>query len=232
MAEVIKPHLRDFLLFVGVIIFVIIGTIFMFSRNNSNNKSTKIENSEKIETTKSSEPVNTANQKYNTAPEMKINPDKKYFADIKTNTGDIEVELFAKENPITVNNFVFLSKEKFYDGTIFHRIVKNFMIQGGDPIGTGTGGPGYKFNDEKITRDYKRGIMAMANSGPNTNGSQFFIMLKDTPLPKNYVIFGTVVKGIETVDKIAETETVDNGYGEQSKPTKEIKIETIGIREQ
>jgi len=105
------------------------------------------------------------------------------------------------------------------------------MIQGGDPKGDGTGGPGYRFADEKITRDYKRGIIAMANSGPNTNGSQFFIMHKDTDLPKNYVIFGQVVKGIEVIDKIAETQTVDNGLGEQSKPTKEIKIEKITIKE-
>ncbi|OIO15743.1 peptidylprolyl isomerase [Candidatus Gottesmanbacteria bacterium CG11_big_fil_rev_8_21_14_0_20_37_11] len=162
---------------------------------------------------------------------MEIDINRKYTADIITSLGEIQIELFSKETPVTVNNFIFLSKQGFYDNTIFHRIIKDFMIQGGDPKGDGTGGPGYRFADEKITRDYKRGIIAMANSGPNTNGSQFFIMHKDTDLPKNYVIFGQVVKGIEVIDKIAETQTVDNGLGEQSKPTKEIKIEKITIKE-
>ncbi|MBI3954827.1 peptidylprolyl isomerase, partial [Candidatus Gottesmanbacteria bacterium] len=106
-----------------------------------------------------------------------------------------------------------------------------FMIQGGDPQGNGSGGPGYKLNDEKITRDYKRGILAMANSGPNTNGSQFFIMHQDYELPKNYVIFGQVVKGIEVVDVIANIQTVDNGYKEESKPTEKVTIDKITVTE-
>lgn len=148
-----------------------------------------------------------------------------------TDKGKVRIELFNAEDPVTVNNFVYLAKEGFYDGTVFHRIVKDFMIQGGDPKGDGTGGPGYKFNDEKITRDYTKGIIAMANSGPNTNGSQFFIMLKDTPLPKNYVIFGKVVDGPEVVDKIGQSETIDNGSGEKSKPVQLTKIEKVTIEE-
>jgi cyclophilin family peptidyl-prolyl cis-trans isomerase len=221
-----NPHLKNFALYVLLIFGIIIGTIYMFSsKPKTENRSAVPTLQQQI--TNMPQPQG----KYKSVPEMKIDENKKYTADIVTNMGNIEVELFSKEAPITVNNFVFLSKDGFYNGTIFHRIVKDFMIQGGDPLGTGMGGPGYKFPDEKITRDYKRGIVAMANSGPDTNGSQFFIMLKDTPLPKNYVIFGYVTKGMETVDKIAQIPAVDNGYGEQSKPTKEAKIEKITILE-
>ena len=130
---------------------------------------------------------------------------------IKTNKGEITVELFADDAPKTVENFVSLVKKGFYDGVIFHRVIKGFMIQGGDPTGTGMGGPGYKFEDElnpeaeSYKRGYLRGTLAMANSGPNTNGSQFFIMHKDYPLPNSYSIFGRVIEGLETVDAIAES---------------------------
>lgn len=165
---------------------------------------------------------------------------QKTFATIKTTLGDIKVELFADKTPITVANFVGLAtgtkewtdpttnkkmiNKPLYDGVIFHRVIKDFMIQGGDPLGMGYGGPGYKFNDEPFTGDYTRGTLAMANSGPNTNGSQFFIMHKDMGLPKNYVIFGKVVSGIEVVDKIAESETNSN-----DKPLKDIVINTITV---
>lgn len=162
---------------------------------------------------------------------MIIDQTKKYQAQIKTSKGDIKIDLFAADTPIAVNNFVSLSNDNFYNGTVFHRVVKDFMIQGGDPKGDGTGGPGYMFNDEKITRDYKKGIVAMANSGPNTNGSQFFIMHRDFDLPKNYVIFGQVVEGMDVVDKIALGETVDNGQGEKSKPVEPASVETVTISE-
>lgn len=119
-----------------------------------------------------------------------------------TDKGVIEIELFGSEAPLTVSNFISLSNDGFYNGLTFHRREEGFVIQGGDPVGNGTGGPGYKFRDEPVTRDYERGIVAMANSGPNTNGSQFFIMLADTPLPKNYTIFGKVTSGLEVVDQI------------------------------
>ena len=169
--------------------------------------------------------------KYSTMPEMTIDPSKNYSAEITTNFGNFTINFFPKETPKTVNNFVFLSREGFYDGVVFHRIVKDFMIQGGDPSGNGTGGPGYKFDDEPITRDYKKGTVAMANSGPDTNGSQFFIVHKDTDLPKSYVIFGEVTKGMETIDKIANVEVEDNGMGEMSKPKQKVTIEKVTISE-
>lgn len=167
---------------------------------------------------------------YTVAPEMVIDAAKKYTATLKTGAGDIVVELNAKEVPITVNNFVFLAREKFYDGTIFHRTIPDFMIQGGDPNGTGMGGPGYKFADEPFSGTYTRGTVAMANSGPNTNGSQFFIMHQDSPLPPNYVIFGKVLSGLEAVDQIANAPTKPGGEG--SSPVTPVKIQTVEITEQ
>lgn len=122
-------------------------------------------------------------------------------AHIATEYGDIVFEFFA-DAPIASSNFIALANKKFYDGLTFHRREEGFVIQGGDPRGDGTGGPGYQFVDETVARDYKRGTVAMANSGPNTNGSQFFIMISDYPLPKQYTIFGQVVEGIEVIDKI------------------------------
>lgn len=152
------------------------------------------------------------------------------FATISTDQGDIKVELDTDKTPNTVANFVLLARKNFYEGTKFHRIVKDFMIQAGDPNSKdadpsddGTGGPGYTFADEPISGDYTRGVVAMANSGKNTNGSQFFIVQKDTQLPKNYVIFGHVVGGMEVVDKIADTPVQDNGRGEASQP-KEVRV--------
>lgn len=121
---------------------------------------------------------------------------------ITTNKGKIEFEIYP-ESPKAASNFIFLARDGFYNNTTFHRVVKDFVIQGGDPSGNGTGGPGYKFADELVTKPYNRGIVAMANAGPNTNGSQFFIMLADRPeLPPNYTIFGFVLKGMEVVDNI------------------------------
>jgi len=131
-----------------------------------------------------------------------------YFITLKTTLGDIQFETYEKDAPKTALNFVTLAKRGFYDRVIFHRVIPGFMIQGGDPTGTGMGGPGYKFDDEldpatpSYKAGYKRGVVAMANAGPNTNGSQFFIMLADYPLPNNYTIFGKVTKGQEVVDKI------------------------------
>lgn len=170
-------------------------------------------------------------KQYDNPPAMAIDENKTYTAVMETTKGKMTFELFVKETPITVNNFVFLSREGFYNGTKFHRIMSGFMIQGGDPKGDGTGGPGYKFDDEPITRDYKRGILAMANSGANTNGSQFFIMHKDYPLSKKYVIFGELTSGLDVLDAIADTQVVDNGMGELSKPTENILINSISIEE-
>lgn len=122
---------------------------------------------------------------------------------ITTEKGDIVFELFGTEAPLTVSNFVWLTRHDFYNGLTFHRVEPGFVIQGGDPNGNGTGGPGYQFADEKVTRDYDEGIVAMANSGANTNGSQFFIMLADhATLPKKYTIFGKVISGLDVVHQI------------------------------
>ncbi|MCL5017164.1 MAG: peptidylprolyl isomerase [Patescibacteria group bacterium] len=130
-----------------------------------------------------------------------------------------------------MNNFVYLAKNNFYNGTIFHRVVKGFMIQGGDPTGTGMGGPGYEFNDEKFSGEYTRGTVAMANAGPNTNGSQFFIMQGDVPLSHDYVIFGKVISGMDVVDKIANAKVVYNSSGELSKPVSPVVVSSVEISE-
>lgn len=149
---------------------------------------------------------------------------------IETNKGKIVFETYDMDAPNTVANFVKLAKQGFYDNIIFHRVIKDFMIQGGDPTGTGRGGPGYSFADEldSTTESYKigyvRGTVAMANAGPNTNGSQFFIMHKDTPLPHSYTIFGKVVEGMDVVDAIANT-SVDEG----DKPLSDIIMKKVTV---
>lgn len=175
-------------------------------------------------------------KKYSAPPAQTIDLKKTYTATITTDKGSMTIKLFAADTPVTVNNFVFLAREGFYNTTIFHRIIKGFMIQGGDPLGTGMGGPGYKFADEPITRQYARGVVAMANSGPNTNGSQFFIMHADYPLPKNYVIFGAIdptdTASLATLDAIAAAPVTDNGTGEISKPVTPTVLQSIHIKEE
>lgn len=172
-------------------------------------------------------------KQYGAPPAMAIDQNKTYTALIKTNQGDITVALNAKDAPVTVNNFVFLAREKFYDGVIFHRVIPGFMIQGGDPTGTGTGGPGYKFPDEPVMAKYEVGSIAMANSGPNTNGSQFFICegAQCTSLPANYNHFGKVTAGQDVVTKIANVPRTTGGDGAQSKPVTPVVINTIEITE-
>jgi len=144
---------------------------------------------------------------------MIIDPTKSYIAVVQTTKGAFTIELLPKAAPKTVNNFVFLAREGFYDGLTFHRVLPNFVAQGGDPKGDGTGGPGYTFEDEPVTMDYTEGTVAMANAGPNTNGSQFFICLQDLPaLPKNYTIFGRVVSGMDVVKSL---QLIDPSRGER-----------------
>ena len=146
-------------------------------------------------------------RQYPTPPTMKIDPKKKYTAILHTELGDITILLFAEKTPKTVNNFVFLAREGFYDGTIFHRVIKNFMVQGGDPTGTGRGGPGYRFADEfdPTLKHNQPGILSMANAGPGTNGSQFFITHVPTPwLDRKHSVFGCVTKGMDVVNSIPE----------------------------
>ena len=142
-------------------------------------------------------------KRYSSPPNMQIEMNRTYHVVIKTNKGDIHLRLYPAEASQTVNNFFALARDGYYDGVTFHRVVPNFVIQGGDPTGTGSGGPGYKFNDEPFKRPYKTGTVAMANAGPNTNGSQFFICLEDQPgLPPNYTIFGDTVSGMDVVRNI------------------------------
>ena len=168
------------------------------------------------------------------APLMAIDPNKQYSAIIATNVGEMKAQLFPKDAPNTVNNFVFLAREGFYDGVPFHRIISGFMVQTGDPTGSGRGGPGYRFNDElPREREYERGVLAMANAGPNTQGSQFFICHQDLKgrLPKNYSIFGKVTEGLDTLDKIASTPVRPGPSGEASSPTQEVRITSVTISE-
>jgi len=164
-------------------------------------------------------------KKYSSPPELTIDLDRSYGATLHTSLGDITVEFFPADAPQTVNSFLFLASAGFYDGVIFHRIVPGFVIQGGDPTGTGKGGPGYQFRDELDTpHQYRRGMVAMANAGPNTNGSQFFVCLGDLGLPKAYTIFGRVTAGIEVVDAIAALPT-----GAQDRPHDPPTINRVDI---
>jgi len=144
-----------------------------------------------------------AAKRYSGPPAMQIETNRTYHAIVKTNKGDIQLQLNPAEAPLTVNNFVALARDGYYNGVTFHRVVPRFVIQGGDPTGSGSGGPGYKFQDEPVRRPYKAGTVAMANAGPNTNGSQFFICLEDQPnLPPNYTIFGDTTSGMDVVRDI------------------------------
>ena len=147
-------------------------------------------------------------------------------ATIRTTKGDIDVDIFTEGAPKAATNFLDLAEKGFYDGVIFHRVVPGFVIQGGDPTGTGRGGPGYTFPDEPFHGDYQRGTLAMANAGPNTNGSQFFICLEDLSgrLPKNYTIFGQVTKGLDVVDAIAAGPT-----GANDRPHEPVSMTTVVV---
>lgn len=172
-------------------------------------------------------------QQWSKPPEMQIDGSKTYTAKVETNKGDFTIQLLPSEAPLAVNNFVCLAKAGFFDNTPIHRIVAGFVIQGGDPTGTGRGGPGYKFNDEPISLDYEKGTVAMANAGPNTNGSQFFVVLDDLrgKLGKNYTIFGKVSDGIDSVDTLGRVPTKVGSSGEKSTPAEPVTIEKVTITE-
>jgi peptidyl-prolyl cis-trans isomerase B (cyclophilin B) len=151
-------------------------------------------------------------QQWSAAPEMQIDTDRHYRVTMETNKGTIELELYPEHAPITVNNFVFLAGEGFYDGVAFHRVIDNFVVQGGDPTGTGRGGPGYRFEDETRGNPLKHEskVISMANAGPNTNGSQFFITHSPQPhLDGKHTVFGKVTAGIDVVDTIVAGDTMD-----------------------
>ena len=155
---------------------------------------------------------------------------KTYTAVVTTNKGVITIKLLPKVAPIAVQSFIFLAQHHYFDGVRFHRVMPRFVIQGGDPTGTGLCGPGYQFRDEKVTLPYTRGTVAMANAGPNTNGSQFFIVLGDnTGLPPNYTIFGQVTGGMDAVDRIAHVPLGPSPGGEVSKPLVKVYMKSVRI---
>jgi peptidylprolyl isomerase len=167
-------------------------------------------------------------QKFDAAPEMFIDPEKTYTATMVTSKGTLEILLDPHAAPATVNSFVFLARWHYYDGIVFHRIIPGFVLQGGDPTGSGAGGPGYRFNDElpKAGR-YEVGSLAMANAGPNTNGSQFFVISgpDGVRLPPLYALFGKVVKGLDVVATINDIGTPSG------KPREDVVIESVTISE-
>lgn len=173
---------------------------------------------------------------WNQPPAMQIDTKKNYTAEFNTSLGTFKVELMAAESPNTVNNFVFLARQCFYNNVIFHRIIKTFMIQSGDPTGKGSGSAGYRFDDElPVKHSYDVGMVAMANAGPNTNGSQFFICTgldaRSLDYYPNYTQFGRVVEGMDIVQKIASVEVGMSATGEMSKPVDPPYIKTIVITE-
>ena len=163
---------------------------------------------------------------YSSPPALTIDPKKKYTATIETTAGAMTAEFFPGDAPNTVNNFVFLAREGYYEDVIFHRVIPGFMIQGGDPTGSGSGGPGYKFKDETVSKKYTRGTLAMANAGKDTNGSQFFIMHADYALPPSYTIFGQLTSGEDVLDTIATAPK-----GAQDRPKEPVKMTKVTISE-
>lgn len=210
------------LIIVVIIVAAIVGLWFVFDRQASVDSYGSPD----------SAPVST------TSPAVTTNSSIKnlmHTVTIETNKGKIIIETYDADAPKTVDNFITLANKGFYDGIIFHRVIKDFMIQGGDPTGTGMGGPGYKFADEldpstqSYQKGYVRGTVAMANAGPNTNGSQFFIMHKDVALPHNYTIFGTVVSGMDVVDAIAAVETDGNPPYGGNKPLSPVTMTKVTV---
>lgn len=201
---------KNILIVVVLTVVLLLGGYFLFNNNTDQN------NMKSSDQSKSGDKL----------PFKMIDDSKQYKAVMETTAGTITLELNAKMTPITVSNFVSLANKGFYKDVIFHRVIKGFMIQGGDPTGTGSGDPGYKFDDEPFEGEYTRGTLAMANAGPDTNGSQFFIMHKDNPLPPDYTIFGRVIEGMEVVDKIAEAPV---SGPENSTPVTLVKIKSVKI---
>ena len=238
MAEPTTRHNER--LYWAVLLIVAVGTS-MYITSFANKVTKEMDEALSISRLSSSAQMmgNEATQK--AVPGLSENTNKIMHATLTTNLGAFTVEFYPDAAPNTVANFIKLAKSGFYDGTRFHRVIKGFMIQGGDPLSKdtanqarwGTGDPGYKFDDEIDSKaepyltGYKRGVLAMANSGPNTNGSQFFVMHADTGLPPNYTIFGKVTSGMDTVDKIATVATT--GYP-SDRPLTDVVLEKVVVQ--
>lgn len=198
---------------ITIIVFLLASFYIIFSKPSKNNEASN-------------------NQTSNTQTNVSNIKNMSHVVTIKTNMGEIRFATYDADAPKTVNNFITLAQKGFYDGLIFHRVIDGFMIQGGDPTGTGAGGPGYKFEDElnpetdSYKEGYRKGVVAMANAGPNTNGSQFFIMVADYPLPHNYSIFGKVISGQDVADVIAKVKT-----GPNDRPVSPVVMEKVTVSE-
>ena len=166
------------------------------------------------------------NDSYDAPPTARLDASKTWVAKVETTEGEFDIELLPEAGPIAAANFRFLVDEEFYDGVRFHRVLKGFVVQAGDPLGDGTGGPGYEIEDDPVKQPYRRGVVAMANAGPDTGGSQFFIVLSDeVNLPPAYAIFGQVdEEGMEVVDRIAEVKVEQGPNGEPSLPVDVVRI--------
>jgi len=212
-----------------LVILVIVLTIFAISKKNKVDETTKINIPTNVVENTAEQKIPEATTSNNLEEtNMNIDVNINYTANIVTSMGTVKVDLFEKETPATVNNFITLAKKGFYDGLIFHRVIPDFMIQGGDPTGTGSGDPGYKFADEITGKPIVKGTLAMANSGPNTNGSQFFIVTAtETPWLNNlHTNFGQVIEGQDIVDAISMVKKDSS-----DKPITPITIEKIEIVE-
>jgi cyclophilin family peptidyl-prolyl cis-trans isomerase len=213
-------------------------TTSVYSSTTSKSTITSVPSTSSPSTTKPPTTTSSSQSKLSwpSPPAMQIDTAKTYVATVETSLGSFKIQFFTRDSPVTVNNFIFLARQGYYNGVIFHRIMKNFMIQSGDPTGTGSGTPGYRFKDElPVKYKYDVGIVAMANGGPNTNGSQFFICtgpdsvnLNSMP---NYTQFGKVTEGMDVVQKIAAVKVVANSRGEMSKPVDPPVIKSITISE-
>jgi cyclophilin family peptidyl-prolyl cis-trans isomerase len=213
-----------------LVLFLFLVAFLSIKKMSRNNQKTTVLNSNYNQEERSMPASLSANKKMN-KPDITIDTNKQYQVTLHTSTGDITIALDAKQTPVTANNFIYLAQNDFYNNTIFHRVIEGFMIQGGDPRGDGTGSPGYRFDDEPVVGEYKRGTVAMANSGPNTNGSQFFIMHQDYALQPNYVIFGQVVAGLEVVDAIAGAAVRSSFSGEMSSPVEPVILQSVTVSE-
>lgn len=221
----------SFLKLVSTVVLVLATALVAAGCGSSDDSSSKKSDSSSDTTASTAsgggDDVASRNDAYDAAPTEKLDPSKTYIVRLATDKGDIDIKVDPKQAPIAAANFVFLVKEKFYDGVKFHRVINDFMIQTGDPLGTGTGGPGYTIKDETVKGDYQRGVVAMARtSAPDSAGSQFFIVQgSEVQLPKEYVIFGSVDDaGMKVVDKIAAVEVEAGPSGEPSTPVDDVFI--------